>query len=311
MAAGALSDEQVAAFRRDGVLVLEGFSSAEEVEALKARMLQIVEDDFDPAAVRSVFSTDEQTRKSDDYFLDSAARVSFFLEEGEEAQAAVDKTMRLNKVGHALHDLDSTFRAFSRSERVAGVCRSLGFVRPTPVQSMYIFKHPRVGGEVNCHQDSTFLATDPPSCCGLWWAVEDADEGNGCLWAIKGSHADGSGVHRKFVRGARARGEPGADPDSPLMEMDGELPEYEVSKFEPLPCKAGALVLLHGALVHMSYPNRSGRSRHAYSVHVVEGDSKHPWLKSNWLQRPEAAPFEPLYDTGAPADGTGAYVQTS
>ena len=120
--------------------------------------------------VRSVFTTDEQSRKADWYFLDSADRVSFFLEDGE-AGAETDKLLRLNKVGHALHDLDPTFRAFSRSAKVAAVCRSLGFARPTPVQSMYIFKHPKVGGEVNCHQDSTFLATSPYSCVGLWWAV--------------------------------------------------------------------------------------------------------------------------------------------
>ena len=34
---------------------------------------------------------------------------------------------------------------------------------PTPLalQSMYIFKQPHIGGEVGCHQDATFLYTDP------------------------------------------------------------------------------------------------------------------------------------------------------
>lgn len=255
--------------------------------------------------VRSVFTTDEQSRKADWYFLDSADRVSFFLEDGE-AGAETDKLLRLNKVGHALHDLDPTFRAFSRSAKVAAVCRSLGFARPTPVQSMYIFKHPKVGGEVNCHQDSTFLATSPYSCVGLWWAVEDADEVNGCLWALKGSHADGSGVHRRFVRTERSqsggKGGNGGDDTGALTEMTASLPEYDLSKFTPLPCKAGALVLIHGAVVHMSYPNRSPRSRHAYSVHCVEGAEPVVWEASNWLQR-EA--FEPLYDDSA-AKGVSA-----
>jgi phytanoyl-CoA hydroxylase len=49
---------------------------------------------------------------------------------------------------------------------------------------MYIFKQPRIGGEVTCHQDSAFLYNDPISIAGLWFALEDATTENGCLWAI-------------------------------------------------------------------------------------------------------------------------------
>jgi Phytanoyl-CoA dioxygenase (PhyH) len=35
--------------------------------------------------------------------------------------------------------------------------KSLEFKRPLPVQSMYICKQPKIGGEVVPHQDSTFL----------------------------------------------------------------------------------------------------------------------------------------------------------
>ena len=52
----------------------------------------------------------------------------------------VPKALAVNKIGHALHDLDPTFRAFSRSQRVAALLRSLGYARPLPVQSMYICK---------------------------------------------------------------------------------------------------------------------------------------------------------------------------
>ena len=39
---------------------------------------------------------------------------------------------------------------------------------------MYIFKQPKIGGEVVCHQDSTFLYTEPESAVGFWVAIEDA-----------------------------------------------------------------------------------------------------------------------------------------
>jgi hypothetical protein len=43
---------------------------------------------------------------------------------------------------------------------------------------------------------------------------------------------------------------------------------------------AGALVVLHGSNVHFSRPNRSACSRHAYTMHVVDGDAA--WAPHNW-----------------------------
>ena len=55
--------------------------------------------------------------------------------------------------------------------------------------SMYIFKQAKFGSAVPPHQDSTFLHTSPTqTVVGLWLALEDATEDNGCLWFIPGSH---------------------------------------------------------------------------------------------------------------------------
>lgn len=61
---------------------------------------------------------------------------------------------------------------------------------------MLIFKQPYVGGEVVPHQDSSFLATDPFSCVGIWLALEDARRDNGCLWALPGAHLAAWGAVR-------------------------------------------------------------------------------------------------------------------
>ena len=53
---------------------------------------------------------------------------------------------------------------------------------------MYIFKHARIGGVVDVHQDASFLYTEPHSCIGFWFALEDASKENGCLWAKPGGH---------------------------------------------------------------------------------------------------------------------------
>ena len=46
----------------------------------------------------------------------------------------------------------------------------LEYNNPLLMQSMYIFKQPNIGGEVVCHQDSTFLNTEPDTVIGFWVA---------------------------------------------------------------------------------------------------------------------------------------------
>ena len=51
----------------------------------------------------------------------------------------------------------------------------------------------------------------------------------------------------------------------------------------PVEVEAGTLVCFHGLLPHYSAPNRSPRSRVAYTLHVTDGTAA--YAASNWLQR--------------------------
>lgn len=279
-----LTKSQVEQFHRDGFLVLENFASPSEVAALRSSMNKLL-DQFDPKSV-SIFSTKNQMAHTDNYFLDSVNNISFFFEEkafDDNGNLRQEKELSINKVGHALHDLHPVFRSFSRSPAVAAVLRSLGYQRPLPVQSMYIFKQPKIGGEVVPHQDSSFLFTAPrTTCVGLWWALEDADRHNGCLWACPGVHKEG--LARRFVKDEKGQ-----------VTFDRPAPTYDLSKFVPVEVKAGALVLLHGENVHYSAENTSAVSRHSYSMHVVEGTPDLQWPADNWAQRRADLPWEALY----------------
>ena len=268
-----ISDQQLNEYRDRGFLILEGFASESECDELRARAEEVVHE-FDPAEVVSIFSTHEQNRLTNDYFLTSGDKIRFFFEENAfnpDGTLKYKKEKSINKIGHALHDLDPVFRKFSRSEKLKQLAAALGFEDSLLLQSMYIFKQPNIGGEVTCHQDSTFLYTEPIDIVGLWFALEDATTENGCLWAIPGGHRHG--LKSRWVR-AREGGMKFEIFDAEPWD-DDQLVPLEVSK--------GSLILLNGLLPHRSFENRSSRSRHAYTLHLIHADGKYP--KDNWLQR--------------------------
>jgi phytanoyl-CoA hydroxylase len=262
--------------------VLPGFVSAAACDALVAHAAALV-DAFEVGTV-SVFSTRDQSRTTDDYFLGSGDEIRFFFEEEAhlpDGRLRGDKAVSINKIGHALHDLDPEVDRFSRTPDLASVAAALGFTRPLLVQSMYIFKSPRIGGRVDCHQDATFLYTDPVSVMGFWFALDDATVDNGCLWALPGGHA--GPLRRRFVRAAGG--------GVRMIELDSApLPPPEPNApYVPLEAPKGTLVVLHGRLPHWSSANRSPMSRHAYALHVIDGACHYP--DDNWLRRGPEMPL--------------------
>ncbi|HXT62320.1 MAG TPA: phytanoyl-CoA dioxygenase family protein [Pyrinomonadaceae bacterium] len=274
-----LSREQTETYERDGFLALEKFIPTAQCDRLRARAEELVHD-FDPEGIVSIFSTREQTRTSDDYFLESGDKIRFFFEENafnSDGSLRQSKERSINKIGHALHDLDPVFDEFSRRAEIKELVSDLGMDQPLLLQSMYIFKQPNIGGEVTCHQDATFLFTEPLRMVGLWFALEDATMENGCLWAIPGGHK--AGLKSRFLR---------ADGGGTCFETFDDSPWPE-EKLKPLEVEKGTLIVLHPLLPHLSRENRSPKSRHAYTLHVIDASVAYP--KENWLQRSAQMPL--------------------
>lgn len=257
-----MTDFDLARYRRDGFLVLEGFLPVEDCDALQARAAELVAG-VDAGAARTVFSARDQSHARDRYFRESGGAIRFFFEE---------EGSTLNKIGHALHDLDPVFDRVSRQPRMAALAGALGLVAPLLLQSMYIFKQPLVGGEVGWHQDAAYLRTQPSTVVGLWIALDDADRGNGCLMALPGAHRGPLRQWFGYEGGALVTRTLDATPWPDIEPVALEAPR-------------GSLVVLHGFLPHASAANRSARPRHAYALHLIDGTVR--YAADNWLQRPD------------------------
>ncbi|MBI3199405.1 MAG: phytanoyl-CoA dioxygenase family protein [Rhodospirillales bacterium] len=257
----------LAAYARDGFLILEGYVSAQDCDALQARAAALVAA-FDPGPVRTVFSARDQGHARDHYFQESGGAIRFFFEE-----AATDQPvpLALNKIGHALHDLDPVFDRFSRQPRLAALAHALGLARPLLLQSMYLFKQPRIGAEVGWHQDAAYLHTQPSTVTGFWIALDDADRHNGCLVELPGAHR--GPLRERFLR-----------EDGRMITRRSDASPWPDVAPVALEARRGTLVVLHGLLPHASAPNRSSRARHAYALHLIDGRADYP--ADNWLQRP-------------------------
>jgi phytanoyl-CoA hydroxylase len=259
-------------YERDGFLILEDFVPTTICDQLRARAEQLVHE-FDPAGLISIFTTHEQSRVADNYFLESGDKVRFFFEEEAflpDGTLKQSKAQSINKIGHGLHELDPVFNAFSHSGKIRNLVEDLKIEEPQLVQSMYIFKQPQIGGEVACHQDSTFLYNEPIDIAGLWFALEDATVKNGCLWAIPGGQQ--LGLKSRWVR----------TPEGGMRFDVFDTKRFPEEDLIPLEVTKGSLIVLHGLLPHKSLANHSEKSRHAFTLHFIGGRSR--YAPENWLQ---------------------------
>jgi ectoine hydroxylase-related dioxygenase (phytanoyl-CoA dioxygenase family) len=112
------------------------------------------------------------------------------------------------------------------------------------------------------HQDVTYWGLEPPRAITAWIAIDDADEENGCMSVIPGSHRLGVLEHGKSERAGN------------LLSVNQEVPDalVDAGRAVSMPLRAGQMSLHDGMLLHGSHPNRSTRRRCGLAVRFTTPD---------------------------------------
>jgi len=287
MQAGSLSASELKKFHTDGCLLVDNFLTHSECDILKDACLRVIRDaDLSEHAQVTFDSVNDKKLATEEYLLTSGDKVRFFFEKGvfnSDGQLNCPKERSVNKLGHALHDLIPEFKQVTYSEKVKNLARSLKLKKPAIIQSMYIFKQPKIGGTVTPHRDSTFMDTYPALLYGVWIALEDASLDNGCLWYVPGSQKEKTSL--RLVRKTTETG-------GVTSVYEGQPPDNKPEEYVAIPVKKGSMVIIHGEVVHKSEQNHSEKSRNVYTFNFYDATDA-AWSPNNWLQTEK--PLSTLY----------------
>ncbi len=170
----------------------------------------------------------------------------------------------------------AAFREFILDRRLTGLIEQLLGLKPLLVTDQVLMKPPRFGSAKPYHQDNAYFRCSPPDhVITAWVALDDADEANGCLRYINGSH-----------RGPIL-------PHTPLPgEVNNLVPPQELidlSRESPAEVRRGGVVFHHSHTLHTSHRNESDRWRRGYASHWVTAD-----VVSENLDRAEGKAFTTL-----------------
>ena len=115
----------------------------------------------------------------------------------------------------------------------------------------YFNKPPKIGKPTPPHQDGYYFMLNPPQAITMWMALENADEENGCVRYIRGSH----------LKGARPHGK------TQTLGFSQGITDYSEKDFAseiPFPAKPGDLLIHHAMTIHRADGNKTNsRTRKA------------------------------------------------
>ena len=245
------TQEQINSYHKDGYIIIKNFFSKQEVDKMYDIAIQ------DDAMAKNALDLNDQTGKK--------TRLSLWFTTGNDIFGYLTRSERIvNRVAQLL-------------DSIAPVCH---------FHSKLMQKEPKVGGAWEWHQDYGYWYKNqfmfPDQLISVMVALTPANQQNGCIQVIKGSHKLGR-VNHGF-----AGEQVGADMtmvDNALKTMDLVYVEIE----------AGDALFFHSNLLHRSEANLSDKPRWSIiSCYSAQSNLAYNETSTSWKEAIQVVPDEAI-----------------
>ena len=149
----------------NGYIIVKNFMSVEEVGNLRSEIQRYISDVVDGVPDHEVM----------------------YEEKG--------KPETLKRLGH-MSRYDDYFLKLINTDRFVELAETLLDGKANPQYCQLFNKPARVGIETPPHQDAYYIPLEPNEALTMWLALNDVDEGNGCLRYVPGAHRKGVRPHQ-------------------------------------------------------------------------------------------------------------------
>jgi len=229
------SPEQLAAYRRDGYILVEDLLSTAEVAALSERLRE--------------YTHGERPRGG------LAVQIEPRVQRGE---LKVDHPGDgIRKIDYLVQN-DDLFRKLGTHENIISIIEQILGPDIKMFRNSLLLKPPEVGSQKGWHQDSPYWPIEPMELCSCWLPLDDAMPENGCMVVIPGWHTKGPMPHVHVTDDYVIAGE----------HLDGAQPVA-------VPMRAGSGLFFHSLLPHYTAPNRSHKWRRAIALSYMSAKSRY------------------------------------
>ncbi len=206
-------------YDRDGYAFIPGFLSIDEINKIKEKVASFIKETVPSMPSNFVFYEDKNDPSTLKQLQDLQHYDNFF----------------------------ANILSGSKFEEIAG---ALLDDEPIAKNLEYFNKPPFVGKPTPAHQDGYYFMLKPNNAITMWLALENADEENGCVHYIKGSHLTGMRPH-------------GRTQTLGFSQTITDYGDNDYANETSFPAQPGDLLVHHSLTIHRAGGNTSSRSRRA------------------------------------------------
>jgi phytanoyl-CoA hydroxylase len=274
-----LGDDQVETFHRDGFLNAGMVLSDQEIAELSAALSAVIDrgpDGFNETEPHPVLYRDMSAGYDSDGKL-------------------VSKNPNYQIVN--IWECSPPFARLMRHPFIIrAICQLTGFKDLQVWHDQVQYKPARTGGATTWHQDAPLWPSiEPMTPVSAWVPLDTADEGNGCMWMVPGSHLWGNQI--EFLAKASDLKTRDTFSNLPPFTPPADAPIQTVTT-RPCPVQRGEVHFHHSLTWHGSPFNQSTRPRQAVAIHYMTSEARFTGRDHVMRQYIKLDQGQPMADAG-------------